>query len=171
MPRNPFFIALLVVVAVGVVVVVGRRNWRQEPASEARSTTKSGMPSEKEPGSEEAQAAPTPAPPKVTQLSAAARAHLAEKAFIAKLRAVFLSMGDQPGLSLQSKEWVAKLDAVSGEGLPTERLRAWQTYLDSWRALHDPAKAGDPLWKEQGRQAAATLNAMLKEHGDGDIRL
>ena len=106
---------------------------------------------------------PAPAPKKaakVTVLSPAAREHLAEQAFISALRTVFLWRSSQPQNPETSRVLLEKLSGIACEDLPAERKRVWRELLAAW-------KASAP----QNEQAAETLNAMFKAHGDGDIML
>jgi hypothetical protein len=65
---------------------------------------------------------------------------------------------------------VEKLMAIPSDELPPERRAAWQSLLEAWRGLDDPAIGSDMEIRRKGQEAATVLNAMLKEHGDGDIQ-
>jgi hypothetical protein len=107
--------------------------------------------------------------PKSTVLSPAAKEQLAEQAFIAALRSVFIWRSTQPDTPKTSKALLEKFAAIACEQIPQTSKAAWQSLLQSWQSLGDPAKAADPQLKAQGQRAADTLNAMLKAHGEGDI--
>jgi hypothetical protein len=119
---------------------------------------------------------PDPAPPKkappATVLGPAAKEHLAEKAFISALRAVFQWRSTQPAQDSETnRKLLEKLSAIPYNDLPVERKTAWQSLLQVWQASGDPAKAADAQLQAKNRQAADMLNEMLRAHGDGDLAL
>jgi hypothetical protein len=165
--------ALVLVFLSGAVVATVQyrmeRNKQKAAAEQARRSSKSKakLPQAEEPPDEPAP--PPPKPPKVTVLGPAAKEHLAEKSFISALRAAIQWRSSQPKTPETDRALLEKLSAIAVDDLPSERKAAWRSLLDAWRSLDDPAKANDPQIKEQGRQAAETLNLMLKAHGDLDL--
>lgn len=155
-------LAVILILAAGGIVVQQRQRQATPPAEAAGDKKPQDSPGEKAEDKPEQK-------PKVTVLSAAAREHLAEKAFIAGLRAAFLWRSAQPAAEETRRAWLEKLAAIPSDDLSPERKRAWQTLLQAWQSLADPAQANDPTLKQQGRQAAEALNTMLREHGDGDL--
>jgi len=172
MPRKPLLLAILAVVLVGGAVFYARTLRREARAARAAEAKKQVQAAREEPAEEEEKSPPPPPKPKVTELSTEGRAHLAEKAFVSGLRAAFLWRSGQAPSAQVSGEWLEKLAAIPSDDLPPEIRAAWQSLLEAWRALSsDPARANDPGTREKGQQAATVLNAMLKQHGDGDIQL
>lgn len=149
-----------------------RHQRRAAAADEARAKArklKSSAPEE-----DPADKTPPPAPkkaPKVTALGTAGREYLAEKAFIAALRAAFVWRSSQPLSPDTNHALLEKLSAIPCEDMPPQRKSAWQTLLQARKAMDDPARASDPALQARSQQAASILNAMLVAHGDGDIAL
>lgn len=115
--------------------------------------------------------APPKKVPKATVLSPETKTYLAEQAFISALRGVFQWRSQQPVTPETNSALLAKLSALTCEDLSPEHKTAWQSLLQSWRLLGDPAKATDPQIKTHSQQAIDVLNALFKAHGDGDIAL
>lgn len=167
-------LVVLVVVSAIAATVIWRYERHQQKAAAALAKKSKGKIKAKpveEPDDDPPATAKKEKPPKATALSTAAKEHLAEKAFISSLRAVFIWRSSQPQNSETSRVLLEKLSAITFADLPPERKTAWQSLLQAWKSLDDPAKATDPQVREQGQRAADTLNAMLKAHGDGDIVL
>ncbi len=164
-------LALLVIVAIGATAIVLRHQHQQKKIAVAQAKKdrkeKAKSDREKEPSDEPAPA-PKPAP-KVTVLGPAAKAHLAEKAFIAALRDVFIWRSGQPENLGANQALLEKLSAITCEDLPPDCKSAWQSLLQVWKS--NLTGAMDPKLKSQSQQAAEILNAMFKTHGDGDIVL
>ncbi len=169
MLRKKSISGLLAVILLAGGFVYTRHQWRKTVKT-APVESKNQDHAAVENREDEAEEKPAPEPePKATVLSTAAREHLTEKAFISALRAVFLWRGAQTASEDIRDEWLNKLAAIPSDGLPPERKAAWQSLLQAWQSLADPAQASDPALKQQGRQAADVINTMLQEHGDGDI--
>jgi hypothetical protein len=158
--------ALVAIVAIATAFLWQHRRHQQNVAQSAHGkkhkSTPEAKPADKTP----------PAPkkePKATVLSLATKENLAEKSFIAALRAIFIWRSTQPETPETSRVVLEKLSGVACDDLPPERKSAWQSLLQAWKSLADPAKATDPQIKAQSQRAAETLNAMFKAHGDGDI--
>ncbi len=115
------------------------------------------------------QAPPKKLAPKATVLSQAAREDLAEEAFVAALRRVFLWRSTQPDGPLAAKGMLERFAAIPCDELAQDHKAAWQSLLAAWRSLGQNAIATDPRQSDEARRAALTLNAMLKARGDGDI--
>lgn len=163
-------LALLVIVAISVMAIVRHQHQRKEAAAaQVKKDKKKKLKSEAD---KESADEPAPAPkvePVPIVVGQAAKEHLAEQAFIAALREVFLWRSSQPGNPEMSRVLLEKFSAIPCEGLPPDRKSAWQSLLQAWKS--DPARARDPQLKVEGERAAETLNAMFKTHGDGDIAL
>lgn len=164
-------LALIVIVAIATTAMILRQQHQQKKAAAALAKKdrkeKAKGDSDKE-SSDEPAPAPKPAP-KVTVLGPAAKAHLAEKAFIAALRDVFDWRGRQPGNAETNRVLLEKLSAIACEDLSPDRKSAWQSLLQFWKS--ESAGAMTPELKAGSEQATETLNAMFKAHGDGDIAL
>ena len=169
MKRSTCLALLLVALVAGVAALIVRS--QRGPAEKASGDPAKNVSKAKtsEPDSDGGK--PAPPVPKVTQLSQEARGHLAEKAFIANLRSLFLQRQSESDGGAPSGQWIAKLSTLSGDDLPPARRDAWVAYLECCRALMDPARASDSQWRQKVQEAASVLNAMLKAHGDGDIQL
>jgi len=115
--------------------------------------------------------APPKKVPKATVLSAESKNYLAEQAFISALRGVFQWRSQQPATPETSRVLLTKLSAIACDDLSPTHKAAWQSLLQSWNLSNDPSKASDPQLKAQSQQAADTLNALFKVHGDSDIVL
>lgn len=193
--KKSFRWALALFIVLGVTATVMWRLHRHEQkaaealarkASKSSSKAKSTTPPPEESADAPETPAPEKAPPKVTVLGPAAKEHLAEKAFITALRSAFLWRSSQP--QPQSPEVIRglleKLSAIAVDDLPPERKSAWLTLLKAWGEMKEPGdgadadpnapkasapKMNDPQIQDQARQAAETLNLMLKAHGDVDL--
>ncbi|CAN5830572.1 hypothetical protein BH11VER1_BH11VER1_04460 [soil metagenome] len=166
-------LALLVIVAIGATAIVLREQHLQKKIAVAQAK-KDGKAKAKSDRDKESSDEPTPAPkpaPKVTLLGPAAKAHLAEKAFIVSLRAVFFWRSSQPGNPATNQILMEKLSAITCEDISPNRRSAWQSLLQSWKSTGDSTQPTDPQLQAQIQQATETLNAMFKTHGDGDIVL
>ncbi len=141
----------------------------QKAAAALAASSKESAPSEEE--DEDKKQPPPPPKPKETVLSLLTRQHLAEKEFIRELRAAFHWRSTQSAGEVTDRQWLEKIRAIPASGLPPERQKAWQTLLSAWKALQNPAQAPDPKLHERGQKAAATLNAMFQQHGEGDLTL
>lgn len=166
-------LALLVIAGIGTAAVLRYRHQQREAASALVKKAKKDK-KEQVKKSPDAEVTDEPAPaakkvPKATVLSPAAKAHLAEKSFIAALRDVFLWRSSQPENPEMSRVLLEKLSTIACEDLPPDIRSAWQSLLQTWKV--DPGSAVDPQLKARGERAAETLNAMFKSHGDGDIVL
>lgn len=161
---------IVAVVVVAGLIFGGRAMWRAKDKGRAEASQKQVKASKVE--TEEDDEKPAPPEPKVkeTVLGAAARGHLAEKAFISRLRGVVISHHGQPGAEEGRGELLEKLVAIPSDELLPELRAAWQSLLEAWRALGDPANGSQTETVRKGQEAAAVLNAMLKAHGDGDIQ-
>jgi hypothetical protein len=170
MSRNSI---VAVVVAIGVVIGVTqwvRFNGRGAGKGAGSANAKQGEAEKVDPAAKDEKSEPPKPLPKETVLGVAASGHLAEKAFISNLRAVLIGRRGQPEGKSGQGDWVKKLMAIPSDELPPERRAAWRSLMEAWRALEEPAIGRDPGIKRKGQEAAAVLNAMLKEHGDGDIQ-
>lgn len=176
--KSILWLTVVVVVAVGTTLVL-RHQHQKRKAAELKAVI--AAPEKKEEKSRKEKSEPEDEPPdkpeppekvpKATVLSPAAKAHLAEQAFISALRTVLIWQGSQPANPQTSQVVLEKLSAIACDDLSPDLKSAWQSLLQAWRSLSDPAKVADPQLKAQGQQAADTLNTMLKAHGDGDIVL
>lgn len=167
-------LVVLVVVSAIAATVIWRYERHQQKAAAAlakKSKGKIKAKPAKEPDDDPPDTPKKEKVPKATALSPAAREHLAEKAFISDLRAALIWRSSQPQNPETNRALLEKLTAIAFADLPPERKSAWQSLLQAWKSLEDPAKAADPMIKEQGQRAADTLNAMLRAHGEGDIVL
>jgi hypothetical protein len=160
---------LAIAVVVGAFFLV-RSIWRAQRGGGAKASQKQVKALKADPEVDDEKSAPPEPRVKETVLGVAARGHLAEKAFISRLRGVLILRHGQPEAEEGRGELVEKLMAIPSEELPSERRVAWRSLLEAWRALADPAIGRDPEIRRKGHEAAAVLNAMLKEHGDGDIQ-
>lgn len=173
MANRKVMVWALVLAVLGAVSAVVWRNQvrhrdRGAAAAEARARAKDKKTQGGEAG-DDAPEKPAPAPQKAkeTALSQAGREFLAEQAFIAGLRDVFVWRGGQPRSPETMQALLEKLSTLPCDDLPAERKSAWQSLLGAWNAQGHPAQPSS----FQDRQAAETLNAMFKAHGDGDISL
>ena len=158
-----------------IVVVVGaffgvRSVWRAQRGGREKTSQKQVKASKADPEVDDEKSVPPEPRGKETVLGDAARGHLAEKAFISRLRSVLILRGGQTEAEKGRGEMVEKLMAIPSDELPPERRAAWQSLLEAWRGLDDPAIGSDLEIRRKGQEAATVLNAMLKEHGDGDIQ-
>lgn len=158
-----------------IVVVVGaffgvRSVWRAQRGVREKTSEKQVKTSKSNPEVDDEKSVPPEPRVKETVLGDAARGHLAEKAFISRLRSVLILRRGQSEVEKGQGEMVEELMEIPSEELPPERRVAWQSLLEAWRGLADPATGGDPEIRRKGQEAATVLNAMLKEHGDGDIQ-
>jgi hypothetical protein len=160
---------LAIVVVVGVIFGV-RSIWRAQRGGREKTSQKQVKASKADPEVDDEKSAPPEPRVKETVLGDAARGYLAEKAFISRLRDVLILRHDPSEAEKGRGELVEKLRAIPSDELPPERRAAWRSLLEAWRALADPAIGSDPEIRKKGQEAAAVLNAMLKVHGDGDIR-
>lgn len=164
-------LALLVIVAISTTAVLRHQHHQKKEAAAAQAKKDKKKKVKSDPDKESSdEPAPAPKPvPKVTVLSPTAKAHLAEKAFIAGLRDVFHWRSSQPENPETNQMLLEKLSAIPSEDLSPDSKSAWQSLLQVWKS--DSAKALDPEIKAQSQRASETLNAMFKAHGDGDIVL
>lgn len=160
---------LAIVVVVGVIFGV-RSIWRAQRGGREKTSQKQVKASKADPEVDVEKSAPPEPRVKETVLGDAARGYLAEKAFISRLRSVLNLRHGQSEAEKGRGEMVEEFMAIPSDELPPERRAAWQSLLEAWRALTDPAIESDPEMRRKGQEAATVLNAMLKEHGDGDIQ-
>jgi hypothetical protein len=160
---------LAIVVVVGAFLWV-RSIWRAQRGGGAKASQKQVKALKADLEVDDEKSAPPEPRVKETVLGVAARGHLAEKAFISRLRGVLILRQGRTEAEKGRGELVEKLMAIPSDELPPERRAAWKSLLEAWRALADPAIGSDPEFRKKGQESAAVLNAMLKVHGDGDIQ-
>ena len=171
--KKPVLWALTLLIILGIGGgLIWRNQYRKQKAAAAALAKKAKADAKKAKPEEPPDDPPPPKPPKPpksTVLSQTTREHLAEKAFIAAVRSVFTWRSTQAENPETNRALLEKLSVIACDDLPPERKAAWQSLLQAWNALADPAKASDTQLQAQGQQAADILNAMFKAHGDGDI--
>lgn len=166
MSKKSILWTLALVLVLGAATAVWQNQIRHQrkgaAAAEAKAQAKARKLKNAEPDDDTSDK-PAPPPkkePKVTVLSPATKEHLAEQSFIAALREVLIWRGTQPQTPETSRQLLDKLSVIPCDDLPSAQKGAWQSLLQAWKASASP-----------NPQATATLNAMLKAHGDGDIVL
>jgi hypothetical protein len=167
-------LAFVVVAAAATAIWQNQVRHQRKAAAADEARAKARKQKSSAPEEDPVEKTPPPAPkkaPKATALSTVDKEHLAEKAFIAALREVFVWRNCQPGSVETNRALLEKLSAIACEDMPPERKSAWQSLLQARKAMDDPARVADPKLQAQSQQAAGILNAMLKAHGDGDIAL